>query len=211
MLSIGAKCQDIIVKRTGDSLTVKLIEVDPLNLKYKLFNYQEGPLFVLPKEEVKYVVFGNGLKEMYDKFVPPARENKPDLTLQPAGKFYYYKEKKIAEKDMLAICLKQKDPKLNHMIKKVENLRFIQQTTTVAGIGLFVAGLYIYETNRPIRQRRGAPPVNSSGRAQAQKNGSIIMLSGVACSLISVFFHIDRKRHDRVVVNTYNDIVTRLN
>ncbi|MGZ4089290.1 MAG: hypothetical protein ACXVNO_01130 [Bacteroidia bacterium] len=210
LLTFIVNGQDIIVKRNGDSLITKLIEVDPVSFKYKLSNYQDGPVFVLPKEEVQFVIYGNGTKEMYDKFVSPVKEYKADLTIQPSGKYFYYKDKRITETDMLAVCAKLKDPKLNHMIKKIDNLRFIQHTTTFASIGLFVSGLYIYETNRQIKQRRGAPPINTSGRAQAQKNGSIMMLSGLACGLISVSFYIDRRKHDRVVVNAYNDLIVRL-
>ena len=209
LLTFITPAQDIVVKRNGDSLVTKLIEVDSQSLKYKLFNYQEGPVFILPKDEVQYVIYGNGKKEMYDKYVSQLKENKADLSIQPSGKYFYYKDRKIKHTDMLAICAKLKDSKLNHMIKKVDNLRFIQQTSTVVGIGLLVSGFYIYETNRPVRQRRGGPPINTSGRVQAQKNGSIMMLSGIACGVISISFYIDRRKHERVLVNAYNDMVMR--
>lgn len=56
--------QDILVKKDSSRLEVKLLEVRQTEIKYKLFNYQEGPDIIISKNDIAYVVHQNGTKEV---------------------------------------------------------------------------------------------------------------------------------------------------
>lgn len=205
-LSLSVKAQDTIIKRDGAKIVVKLTEVNPDNVRYKKFDYLDGPVFTLQKEEINYLAYSNGTKESFENYVPPVIKGNispPDLSMQTTGKYYYYKERRISEPDMLAIAGKLKDPKLDLMIKKVEEKRFIQNVSLATSVPLFLSGAYIYEKNRPIRSRR-RPPTQSSAKAQAQKNGEYLMLGALACDVVSVSFMFDRRNHAHILVNAYN-------
>ena len=212
--SLFIKAQDTIVTRNGEKIISKLVEVNPTNIRYKRFDYLDGPLFMLEKQDIKFILYGNGMKDSFENYVaPPAPAVKfpvVDLTMQTSGRSYFYKERRIGEPDMLAVAGKLNDPKINLMIKKTEEKRLIQNVTRVAGIPLFISGFYIYESNRPRRSRRGAPsPASVSSRVQAQKNGEYLMLGAVASELASVYFTIDRRRHAHIVVDAYNKEISK--
>ena len=213
LLPLLIKAQDTIVKRDGEKIIAKLAEVNPNNVRYKRFDYQDGPMFTLQKEEIKFIIYANGVKDIFENYVPPpvVRENFSalDLSIQATGKYYYYKERRISEPEMLVISGKLKDPKINLIIKKVEDKKFIQNVTAIGSIPLFVSGLYIYEANRPTRSRRGRPSISNSSKVQAQKNGEYLMLAGLACDIASVSFMFDRRKHDHIVVNVYNEYIKR--
>lgn len=199
------RAQDTIVKRNGDRIISKVTEINPGNIRYKMFGNPEGPVYLLEKEQVKYVVYQNGDNDNFESYIAPvvAKEATRDLGIQPAGKYYYYKEIKITEPDMHAIVKRLKDPKLNAMIRGVENKKFIQDVLIGVSVPLFVSGIYVYTKNQPMRGRRGRPTITAS-QLQGQKTGVTLMLSALACDLVSVSFMLDRRRHNHVVVNAYN-------
>lgn len=60
-------CQDIIVKKDSVKIETKILEVRQAEIKYKIFNYQEGPIHVINKNEIAYVIYSNGIREVFDK------------------------------------------------------------------------------------------------------------------------------------------------
>ena len=58
--------QDIIVKPDSSKIEAKILEVRASEIQYKLFNFQEGPLYYISKNDIAYVVFANGIKEIFE-------------------------------------------------------------------------------------------------------------------------------------------------
>lgn len=72
--------QDTLVKTDHSRLAVKVIEVNPGTIKYKRFDYPDGPLIILDKKEVLEIVYRNGWREvMTQETVAPAPE--PDTLI----------------------------------------------------------------------------------------------------------------------------------
>jgi hypothetical protein len=207
-LSPIIKAQDTIVKRNGDKVIVKLMEVKPSEVLYKRLDYLDGPLFTLQKQDIQFIGYANGVRESFDDYVSPPvyKGGYPplDLSIQTTGKYYYYKERRISEPDMISIAEKLNDPKINLMIKKVEEKKFIQNATMIGSAALFVAGLYTYESNLPKRSRKGTPPATTPSNLQGQANGEYLMLAALGCGIASVYFRFDRKKHAHILVNAYN-------
>lgn len=59
--------QDIITKNDSSQVKASIIEINTLEIKYKLFNYPDGPLILTNKESVAYITFKNGLVERFKK------------------------------------------------------------------------------------------------------------------------------------------------
>jgi len=57
--------QDIIVKKNGDELKTKIIEINDENIKYKEFDFQEGPLRNVKISQVFIVLYQNGKRENF--------------------------------------------------------------------------------------------------------------------------------------------------
>lgn len=64
-LSLSAQAQDKIHKTNGDILEVKVVEIGSLEIKYKMFDNLNGPVYNINKTQVKSIVYENGKEEMY--------------------------------------------------------------------------------------------------------------------------------------------------
>jgi len=208
------KGQDTLIKRNGETIAIKLTEINPDNLKYKRFDYQDGPLFTISKEEVKLIIYQNGKKELFDTYIQPQRVTMiqaEDLSLMMGGKYFYYKERRITERDMLSIVYKLNDKGLNAMGRTIERLRLGQNIAALAAATLFVYGIYDYQSNMPRPARRGrgggGPTVLTAANIQGQSTAKVLLLCGLASSVISITFKIDRRKHDRMIVDAYNKYI----
>lgn len=63
--------QDKIIKKGGETLEVKILEIGPNEIKYKIFSEPEGPIFIMDKDRILEVVFENGRIE---KYVSPLKD-----------------------------------------------------------------------------------------------------------------------------------------
>ncbi len=57
--------QDLIVKTDSSKIEAKILEIRTSEINYKLFNFQEGPLYVVSKSDIAYIVYANGIKEIF--------------------------------------------------------------------------------------------------------------------------------------------------
>ena len=57
--------QDNIVLKNGDEINAKISEVGESNIKYKKFNNLDGPIYTKSKEEIFYIKYSNGEKEIF--------------------------------------------------------------------------------------------------------------------------------------------------
>jgi hypothetical protein len=58
--------QDIITKKSGEDIQSKIMEVTQTEVKYKIFDNQEGPLFTLLKSDVLMIRYKNGSKDVFN-------------------------------------------------------------------------------------------------------------------------------------------------
>jgi hypothetical protein len=72
LISAGAFAQDKIHKRNGEIINVKVLEIGNEEIKYKIFEDQNGPLYSLPKHQVSKIIYESGREENYQN---PAKNN----------------------------------------------------------------------------------------------------------------------------------------
>jgi hypothetical protein len=56
--------QDQLFKKDNTKLDVKILEINPTEIKYKLFNYEDGPTITILKNEVALIIYKNGMHEV---------------------------------------------------------------------------------------------------------------------------------------------------
>ena len=59
--------QDLITKISGDTIQVKIIEIGQTEIKYKKFDNQNGPIYIISKSDILLIRYENGTKEVYNK------------------------------------------------------------------------------------------------------------------------------------------------
>ncbi len=69
VLFLGLLCniinaQDVIIKLNGDEINSKIIEISSKSIKYKVFDFQEGPDRIIELDEVSKIKYENGRIEV---------------------------------------------------------------------------------------------------------------------------------------------------
>jgi len=57
--------QDNIVLKNGDEIVAKVLEVSESNIKCKKFNHQYGPSYTKSIDEIFYIKYSNGEKDIF--------------------------------------------------------------------------------------------------------------------------------------------------
>ncbi len=60
----------MITKKTGEDITVKVLEVTTSEIKYKKFDNLDGPTFSILKSEVLIIRYKNGTKDVFNIVTP---------------------------------------------------------------------------------------------------------------------------------------------
>lgn len=85
-VAMGVYAQDIIVTRNSQRIEAKILEVSSAEIKYKEFNNQDGPTFVLTAAEINTIIYQNGTVKVFDQPVaqPVQQQYAPVYAAQPA-------------------------------------------------------------------------------------------------------------------------------
>ena len=59
--------QDIITRNDSSKVKAILLEINPQEIKYKLFNYLDGPIISNNVVDIAYIYFKNGTTEKFPK------------------------------------------------------------------------------------------------------------------------------------------------
>ena len=106
---VFTKGQDQLFKKDNTKLEVKVFEVSPTQIKYKLFSNPDGPLYVINKNEVALIIYKNGQHEAFkDLPVENTNTNVPDNSYEIAVAERNEAEQKkfleLTQKDNIAFC-----------------------------------------------------------------------------------------------------------
>ena len=63
----AAQAQDIIYRKNGKTIAAKIVEINPDDVKYKMFDQQSGATFTIDINLVKKIVFENGTVHNFSK------------------------------------------------------------------------------------------------------------------------------------------------
>jgi len=67
LISNIAFAQDIIVKKSGDEVKSKIIEITSSDIKFKDFDFQDGPTRNISINEVFIIIYENGKRETFNQ------------------------------------------------------------------------------------------------------------------------------------------------
>lgn len=70
LLTTKAFSQDVLTKKNGDELLVKVLEISNTDIKYKKWSNQDGPSYILSKSEVFMIKYKNGDKDVFADQAP---------------------------------------------------------------------------------------------------------------------------------------------
>ena len=70
--------QDVIVMRSGEEIQAKILEVNETEVKYKKFDYQDGPTFIVSKSKIFMIKYGDGSKDVFSETTSTENADKND-------------------------------------------------------------------------------------------------------------------------------------
>ncbi len=71
-LALGpASAQDLLTRRTGEEIQVKVLEITPAEIKYRRTDNPDGPLISVWRTDVFMIRYANGTKDVYDQYGRP--------------------------------------------------------------------------------------------------------------------------------------------
>lgn len=74
---VGLYSQDTLFLKNGDKKVIKLVEVTPIEVKYKRADVAEGPVYILDRREIVKVKYANGEEEQLG--VTSSKASEPQL------------------------------------------------------------------------------------------------------------------------------------
>lgn len=114
LLSGAAFGQDVITLKKGEQIKSKVTEVSDAEIKYKKFDFQEGPTYTLKKPEVLSIKYSNGEEEV---FTIESSNSKKMYIFEPSYNLKDFPEISISEGTILVIEDKRATPPKKSMVK----------------------------------------------------------------------------------------------
>lgn len=74
--------QDTLVKKTGEVIHAKILEINPSDIKYLLFDYQDGPTFIESNSDIRTIRYKNGALQTFPESIVSPVNNSFETTLQ---------------------------------------------------------------------------------------------------------------------------------
>ncbi|MBL4652523.1 MAG: hypothetical protein JKY53_06610 [Flavobacteriales bacterium] len=101
LFAVASYAQDVIVKKNGEEIEAKIIEVHETEIHYKKHNNQVGPTYILNVTSLKEIRYENGDIEEY-KTAKKSKKNsysikKSEKIVVRSGQ-YYYQDSQISSK-----------------------------------------------------------------------------------------------------------------
>ncbi len=148
-------CQDLLIKKDSSRIEVKLLEINPMTLKYKLYSNLNGPDYIIDKKEVAFIIYQNGIKEVIN--VPENLNQIGDQTSVNANSSKEAEKREVKLKDYVnfniqagvvinnAYCNKPKNDGFSEMTSSEKYYGYSKKNNINLNIGFnFLLGKSIY-------------------------------------------------------------------
>src|ERR1700741_422164 len=75
--SAKTQAQDTLIRVTGEKIIAKILEVGIQEIKYKRFNFDDGPTYVENRNTIKTIIYKNGQRDEFSGTVPSLKTLPP--------------------------------------------------------------------------------------------------------------------------------------
>ncbi|MCX6185968.1 MAG: hypothetical protein NTU43_03085, partial [Bacteroidetes bacterium] len=110
--------QDIITKNDGSEIKAKIVEISKTEIKYKRFDYLDGPTVVLSVSEIRIVKYPNGTSETFNNNEKGNNGNTYSQTpKQGSGETRFFEEKNLE---------KENTPKIESTVQNGQKVKVLK-------------------------------------------------------------------------------------
>jgi hypothetical protein len=200
---ISCYAQDTLVKRDGQQLIGKVLEVSTTEVKYKKAELPDGPMYTEEKSAIAQIKYQGGYVDTFQEIKKSSVEkskNEDDYrapvknsSITRMGSYYKYNENLMKEQEMQNILLKVNDPEINLRVKSARTSKALRYIG-FAAIPLAVGSAVLFSLVN-FSQPANTSVMNMASGALA---GSVILLGG------SIYFNVNHKVQNSKAINVYN-------
>ncbi|MCX6295415.1 MAG: hypothetical protein NTX97_05000 [Bacteroidetes bacterium] len=208
--------QDTITKNNSEKIIAKIIEINSTELKFKKFDFLDGPTYIEKKSDINFIVYSNGMKEVFKQEPAPKIEVKVSdnsdyyvgkssesnkIEMWGSGR-YRQKNVRIGERDVHTILMETKDKKIMTLVSSAKDAKAMQYIGFAAiPLGISAYGLLIASMiygNTSASGSLGLNPGYVTGSA-------VCLVAAIACPIVSGTFKRKRTNYNRAAVKLYNE------
>ena len=208
--------QDTIIKNNGDQIRAKVTDVNSSEIKYKKFDFLDGPNYTIKKSEVNTIRYSNGVRDHFevqerehDAYVSPPQQQAYVSVPQPEdnqivirGPYYKYHHGLIKEPEVHDILLQTKDRKIMEYVAKSKKDKGAQYIGFAAFPLAALAGYFVYQGYTNTTTRVG----NGYGDGSSEFTGAGICAGlAICCPIVSGVFHHMRVANTKAAIKLYNE------
>ncbi len=199
--------QDTIIKFNGDKICSKIIDVSTTEVKYKKFDFQNGPTYIENKSNIQLIKYSNGSEEktaaqQSGNSLKPTETNTDNSSvplninnkIATDGKGYWYQGNWMNERKMQNLLITSKDQQITSLVgraRKYRKLHYIGYTVLPLALmgNIFLNSLEDPETRSVV----------------ADIPGAVLFFSGaIAVSVTAIHFRSIHKASNKEAVKLYN-------
>ncbi len=193
--------QDTIYKRNAEIVIAIVLEKNPTEIKYKKFDYQDGPTYSESKSNIKQVNYASGMKEVFEAKLPEEQKvvylyKSEQVDETQSGKIdmlhtnkYRQQNKYYNEREMHKLLINSNDRKIVDLVKVSKRSHGLQYI----GFAAIPLGIITLASTEAFND----PAIGISV-------GGICLLGTIACPIASGVFKKRRNASNQAAVNLYN-------
>ncbi len=215
LICLNGSSQDTLFKKDGSKIIAKVLEINPEEIKYKKFDFQEGPTYIDKKIDFSMIIYSTGLKEIIQSSEPrvevkqdPAPETAGDYygekfketgKIEPYGSRYILNDKKLNQRELHKVLLKTMNKEIILKVGKAKD-SYKLQYIGFAGIPLGIASFLLFANSLPYSNATGT----YNGNKNLQTASLVCLAAAISCPIASGIFKGRTKKLNREAVDLYN-------
>ena len=225
LMAIVSKGQDIIIKKSGEEIKSKVLEIGVSEIKYKRFDFQEGPVYTIAKTEVVLVRYENGINEVIssatqnttttiptpvstpvvaEPTTPPVKES---TKIEYAYGSYSMNGRYISKTRVISLLKATKDKDIERFLRKSKTAKTTGAILAAAvGVPLMVFGSFTIIAGAI---KKSAVADNYNNYVDPDANGymaagAVMAGSGLALQFVNIGFQVRSKKKVDQALEIYN-------
>ncbi|MEI6487612.1 MAG: hypothetical protein WCP52_01550 [Bacteroidota bacterium] len=210
-LSVVGLSQDTIAMNDRSLIIAKVTEIYPLEIRYKKFNNQQGPDYIINKTEVLCITYKNGTVDSFPVSKPWFRPlaSKPinvidtleNLSISKKitneGNCFFYGNEILTENNIHVLMKRKNNKELSRYANKAKISKAFQPVTIV-GFPLATFGALLLLNDLT------SPP--SSSPKDARILGNVLLALSAICLSSTIYLNWNRKKQNKKAINLYNQL-----
>lgn len=216
--------QDTIITMNNESIIAKVTEISPREVKYKKYDYLDGPTYIQNKSDLKMIRYANGRSEIFisgntntlkkeektvinvteetDYYGGPGSSTSPVSAnkLTARGSRYSYQNKFISEKKLHLMLNDTKDRSLMALVGKAKDNKKLQYI----GFGAFPLGIAsIVAFSSAFTYYPNSSTIKSVNQSYINLSG-VLVAAAISCPVIAIVAKSKRTKYNKEAVKLYN-------